>query len=592
MKKPLKLLFLCALLFFSTFSFANTVTIGTGSGAVSQTSMSGLNPGDILAIKAGNYTSLTLTNLNNITIVNSGGLVTVTGAVNIGPWSYVNMMGNGTSGITYGFDFTYSGQVFQIGSGHIADHSSIQYFQANGTGDLLDYSSNQGGTWNLTDSSTLMFNQFTLANFSMNNSGHIIYGTWDATTTFHSSAFGLQIYNAQIQNQTTGDGLIFGYNMWNYSFHDWTINGTNSSASGDIGMIRVGGYGSINSIIMNGTSLWGYIARLEAISINGVGTTYVYNNLKMNTTCYGVVDIRASSSNIGGAATAGNAYICNNTQIGNLDPITYTTAAAVIFGHTGATYYAYNNLNNAASDPVVSGNNLVSSTSTGVLDPTTGKLVAGSPAINAGVSLSWRTQDLYHNPATLDLGAISYGSSTPPPPPPSVNDTTLATLTATNDSTGRIKFVWTATREGNDSLFFLDSSVDNSTWLNYISTSSIAPKGTSKTAINYGPYYYYFSPTTAKVSISASFTAILIIIILAIILFGKKFKPYLISACIISILSITSCTKSSVLPNNSDSTDASRRRGTTVHNHYYRLRVLHKDKTVTIFNTQQVSLTF
>jgi len=292
-----------------------------------------------------------------------------------------------------------------VGSGHVADHSSIQYFQTVGTGDLIDFSGSQGGTWNLSDSGTLMFNQFTLANFSMSNSAHILYGTWDATTTFHSSTFGLQIYNAQIQNQTTVDGLVSGYNMWNYNFHNWTVSGTDSYASGDISMIRVGGYGSVSSIIMNGFSLWGYVARLESISINGTGTTYVYNNLKMNTTCYGVVDIRASSSNIGGSATAANAYICNNTQLGNIDPIMYTTAAAVIFPHPGSTYYVYNNLNvtsqdagndvyNASSDPVVYSNNLVSAPSIGVLDPTTGKLVAGSPAINAGIALPWRTTDL------------------------------------------------------------------------------------------------------------------------------------------------------------------------------------------------------
>jgi hypothetical protein len=593
-----KLIFAILLGFISLNSFANNIVVGNGSGTVSVTSMTGINPNDVLIIQAGTYSSITLQNINNVTIVNQGGQVTCTGPVNIGPWSYVNLMGNGTSGLQYGFNFTYNGNVFQIGSGHIADHSSIQYFQTVNSGDLIDFSGSQGGTWNLSDSSTLMFNQFTLANFSMSNSAHILYGTWDATTTLHSSSFGLQIYNAQIQNMTTGDGLIFGYNMWNYNFHDWTIGGTNSSATDDIGMIRVGGYGSVSSIIMQG-SLWGYVGRLESISLNGKGTTYVYNNLKLNTTCYGVVDIRASSSNIGGSVTSANAYICNNTQFGNLDPLTYTTAAAVIFGHAGATYYVYNNLNvgsqdmgndvyNAASDPVVFSNNLTNASATGILDPSTGKLVAGSPAINAGVALSWRTQDLYHNPATLDLGAISYGGSTPPPPPPAVNDTTLATLVGVNDSTGRIKFTWAATKEGNDSLWVMDSSSNNSTWVRYQTVATKATKGTSTSTINYGPYYFFFTPTTATVAIAGFGLLILGIS------FKRRNKLFLILP-IILMIGLFSCTKDNSLASNADSTvvDAARiNKTTSPHYHYFRLSVIHKDKTITYFNTVKVTLTF
>ncbi|MBS1669156.1 MAG: hypothetical protein JST58_17405, partial [Bacteroidetes bacterium] len=57
----------------STFSatYANTVIIGTGSGALSKTSMGTLQAGDTLAITAGTYSGgATFANLHDITIIN------------------------------------------------------------------------------------------------------------------------------------------------------------------------------------------------------------------------------------------------------------------------------------------------------------------------------------------------------------------------------------------------------------------------------------------------------------------------------------------------------------------------------------------
>src|SRR5579871_2074781 len=97
----------------SSSASAKTVVIGSGSGNISQTSMSGLSSGDVLAIAPGTYSGATFSNLNGITIVNNGGVVTFTGRVTLGS-SLVNVVisGTGASGTTYGFQFGKPGTTF------------------------------------------------------------------------------------------------------------------------------------------------------------------------------------------------------------------------------------------------------------------------------------------------------------------------------------------------------------------------------------------------------------------------------------------------------------------------------------------------
>ena len=101
----MKNLFMALLALFLSLSLsAKTVVIGNGSGTISQTSMSGLSAGDVLAITPGTYSSATFSNLSNISIINNGGLVTFTGGWSFYVMSNVTISGNGTStsNISYG----------------------------------------------------------------------------------------------------------------------------------------------------------------------------------------------------------------------------------------------------------------------------------------------------------------------------------------------------------------------------------------------------------------------------------------------------------------------------------------------------------
>ena len=112
---------LIILMLFSTKSFANHITVGSGSGTVSVTSMSGLNSGDSIYINTGSYTSGVFGGLNNVTIINHGGVVTFTGTVDFGNFSSsmtnVVFTGTGYNGTTYGFVFNGSNTANFNGNG-------------------------------------------------------------------------------------------------------------------------------------------------------------------------------------------------------------------------------------------------------------------------------------------------------------------------------------------------------------------------------------------------------------------------------------------------------------------------------------------
>lgn len=579
---------------------AKTIQYGTGSGSINVTSMAGLSAGDTLAIKGGTYSSASFTNLNHVTIINSGGAVTFTGQVNIGPWSYVNMDGTG-DGLTYGFKFTNTGgYILGIGNGHIADYSRISHFEIATSQDFIHYSNSQGGTYNPADSSTLMFNHFTLDYVHLINSGFLWYGTWSGPYPAVSVVNNLIISNLKADGVTTTSGIVWGNSLYNIDFHDWVMNGPINGAN-DVGMIQGSGNGKMHSILMN-SGIWGYLTRWQTLKLNGVGATYVYNNIKLYSTRYGLADLRCDAGNVGGPVGSGDAYVANNTQLGNIDFANngYSTGSAVIFAHAGATYYIYNNLHLAgqgkqqntytdfSSDPVVASNNFQSSIINGNADSLTGVLVASSPAIGKGIALSWRTEDFNHAGATLDIGAVSYGGSiiVPPPPPPTVIKTVFASFTPIKGTTtGTAQFNWSTSSEVKMDSFYIQQSRDTLTWVTLFGVKTKSATDTVLTIQNYGPYYY---SVTNHTLVSHAGLGLVIILVLLIIFLNRKNRNIL-SLLLIALTLNMGCTKTKVDPTQTDvqvAADAFRRTGVK-----YYFRAVALDKSKNIVYSKNVALT-
>src|ERR1700750_895910 len=97
------------LVLISQIAFAKTVIIGSGKGVVSKVNMTGLEPGDILAITPGKYAGGLFSDLKGITIINNNGLVTFNGKVELSGNTDLTISGTGDGANSYGFYFARGG---------------------------------------------------------------------------------------------------------------------------------------------------------------------------------------------------------------------------------------------------------------------------------------------------------------------------------------------------------------------------------------------------------------------------------------------------------------------------------------------------
>ena len=428
------------------------ISYGTGSGKISITSNSSVNAnnGDTVVIKGGTYSGGTITGITGLTIINDSTPVKLTSSLTIGGWNNSNLVGvNG-----YGFSFSnVSGTVHPLASGQMY-HSGIYNVEYLNCGQIFHYDNAQGGTYNGTDSTTFMINQFTLSGLHLSGCQELWYGTWDGLSTSHSFVYGLNIYKLKVDNLLSSGMLVWGNGIFGFDYSDWNITGATPNSTGDVGLVQGAGNGKMHSIYINGCR--GYLTRWQSSKLNGIGDTKIYNNIKLNTTCYGLADVRADAGTYGGVTTPGDVWVVNNTQINNQDCFNgqYTTAAAVIFPHASSTVYAENNLNLACTGSQTNGiyddtqnqgttvltTNYQGNSANGIADATTGFLVSGSPVISKGTSISWRTEDFNHNAASTDIGATSF-KSTPvviPVPPVISTSTSSQTITLPTNSVSLI----------------------------------------------------------------------------------------------------------------------------------------------------------
>ena len=344
--------FLCFLLItfllsFSSTAMAKTVVIGTGSGSVSQTSMSGLNPGDVLAIAPGSYSSATFANLNNITIINNGGVVAFTGEMALGSGlSYVTISGTGAAGVTYGFQFSgISSDGIDLQGTNTVGLRIYNCSFNNVSGNCID-ASGYYTTYN-GDTSTFKLYKTAIANISLNNSGLLLQGSWGVPTDFNDIIDSLAIWNV-VCTQTASNGQEIAIIAYQINIHDWNItyNGANPVA-GDCGEFVIYGNGTLRNVYSHGGR--GYLARWWNVGLNGTGNSYVYNNIDLATNAYGFIDTRNDPTMFSGGTTVpyttgGNMNIWNNNSGNKVDINGYIAPLAVIGAFAGYNCEVKNNI--------------------------------------------------------------------------------------------------------------------------------------------------------------------------------------------------------------------------------------------------------
>jgi hypothetical protein len=338
---------------------AKTVTLGTGSGSVSQTTMTGLNAGDTLAITPGTYSGGgNFSNLHDLTIINNGGVVNFTGTVIWGGNTMHNIKwtGVGFAGAFYGFVFnTATGIYGQTGHTDSTRFDHLDFENASNA--AIDFGdSNFGITYN-GSSATFKMHCMTFSDLKVFNSSlFLISGYNDPIAANNNICDSIDMHNIIIQD-LQGPGQQVRGSFTHFNMYKWyiTYSGTNTLV-GDQGILYINGNGSIHDNYMHGGR--GYLARIVSFSLKPLQDSVLfYNNILLSTTHYGGLDIRCDSTDIPWRTSPflnpiKNVYVVNNT-IGNKWNQGFVVPVVVQYQmHNNNMLYCKNNLSFAA-DPNV-----------------------------------------------------------------------------------------------------------------------------------------------------------------------------------------------------------------------------------------------
>ena len=425
----LPLIFIVFLICTGSELYAKTVIIGTGSGSVTVNGMSGLAPGDILAMTPGNYTGATFSNLNGITITNNGGLVSFSGSIYFTSNINITFIGNGAPGITYGFKLQNiaADAMFTYGNHTSCTWSNMEFVNIGGQ---AINSQNAMINYDGVNNSTKAHYLCKFLNMHLDHVGSFTNNYKGPTTNVQDSceyAY-ITVDNSPTWNQMDAIGLYRG------NFHHWILNSNLVHGQNDQGEFIIYGNANIHHMFRTGHH-WGWLVRFFHMSLGQPTDIHVYNNVDVGSISYGLCEWRIPVGSIGG-----NIYVYNNTTGNRQNVSNYTTAIFLSYDSTpGYQAFVANNLMfNCVPGPAdatkkgvinfgvakINNSNFLyydNPITAGVLQDTVNcYLKAGSPAIDAGVNIPWIKDDLggVSRPQgnAFDIGGREFNSGAPPPP--------------------------------------------------------------------------------------------------------------------------------------------------------------------------------
>ncbi len=495
---PRSLLLSIFLVFISVVSVqAKTVVVGAGFGFVSVPNMNGLNPGDVIAIQPGTYTGGAFKNLIGITITNHGGAVTFNGTV-----TFLTLQ----SCTFDGFRFVNCSSIAirWDGNSNRCVEKNISFYNVAGDCNNASEHNPYNG-----DTSTLKLYMCTFDSLTLFKSGQVMMASWgDAPSGIcfmDSIVFSRVKIDSTMTNGTEVRGTFFRLDA-----HDWRVvyKGVNTIL-GDVGIFYISGSGSFHHIYRNGGR--GYIVRLWNIFLKNQGqrNSYFYDNVDLNSTVYGSIDIRIEPQYFTQYLTGGDCFIYNNTAGNKGDNIGYWSSLAVV-GQYYPPYVCHikNNLgfnittnghttimmNQGGAWTGDTSNNMYFNVPNGVVDPVTGIPVANSPVLGKAMTIPWIGDDLYHNPRTgaYDIGAVQHGGAIIPPPP---NQLPVAIAGAAQTITLPVN---NSTLDGSKS-YDPDGSINKYAWTQVSGTGGTitnpANVSTTVTGLMQGTYIYKLTVT-------------------------------------------------------------------------------------------------
>ena len=422
--------------------YPHTVITGTGSGSINQTDMTGLNPGDTLAIRSGYYEmGGSLFNLKRITIINYRGPVDFGKTVRLGNLKQVSFSGGGWKTETYGFRFrNFSGDAFSLESScSNLSISYCEYYNLNG----IAFNASHFFTTYTGDTSTMALYKATFNNQRLIHSGALFAGSWVSNAQFQNVVDSISFLHIEIDS-TNGDGVqVIGHSIYRMLASHWHIQGPVPNGIHDVGVFYTSGNGTVCNIYRkNG---WGYLWRVWNLGLNGRANSYLYNCIDLSTENYGTVDTRLDVAD----TTTGNdipfirgasLHVINNTT-GNKKTKNYVSELVIAGNFCSANGYRLEVRNNLCFNNVATGTDHIIKQNTGeqltdtsnniysenpirdelLLDTLECKLNPASRAIDQGLNFPFISTDIEGVPRPVgksaDIGAREFPDAAAIRPP-------------------------------------------------------------------------------------------------------------------------------------------------------------------------------
>ncbi|MBB6269801.1 hypothetical protein HDF26_000228 [Pedobacter cryoconitis] len=323
------------------------LNLGNGSGDLTIDGKTlSIQPNDLIKIKGGVYTSISIRNINASSTVNvqNDGLVEIAGSndhILLTNISNLTISGTGTPGISRGFVSRDNAQHRSIIITGAAQNLTIQNFAFKNIGDYVIYFNNAQGVYNGTKAS--FSDQIHFLNIDCDNTGTFLQmqgGVDNGVIT--GLVRNLEIAYLNFQNSDCGAAVIVD-NADGYNIHHNTVNNINSNNNNHNGIFTVKGTGSFHhNLIHNhqGNALRAWVRSLGSTPKQ----VLIYNNTVVNSRKYSAFETQSFQNEIiSGVTTYANCKVYSNI-CGDLNLSKDWVGVVVdVYNLFGGTCDVYNN---------------------------------------------------------------------------------------------------------------------------------------------------------------------------------------------------------------------------------------------------------
>jgi hypothetical protein len=404
----MKIVFMLCFLILSMPSFSHIVYKGKGSGSFVQNDMTGLTPGDTLAIRAGRYErGGSFSNLTGITITNDQGVVEFGNTVTLGNLKMVSFSGNGWKKEFYGFRFqNMSGDAFALQAPcqsmviSYCEYLHLRGIAFNASQFFTRYNGNPSG---FALYKTAFYYQKLL------HSGPFFIGSWAANAEFQNVVDSIAFLHFIIDSTASDGNQVLGHSIYRMLASHWKVTGPCPNGNHDVGIFQISGNGTVCNVYRKGG--WGYLWRIWNLGLNGRAESYLYNCIDLSSDNYGTIDTRIDPSDTTTGnkipfCRGGSMHILNNTT-GNKRTLNYVSQLVIAGNFCSSNGYRLEVRNNLCFNNIAVGTDPIIKQNTGdPIQDTSNNLYSANP-IRAGILRD--TILCYLNPGGRAIGqAIPY----------------------------------------------------------------------------------------------------------------------------------------------------------------------------------------